>query len=68
MRKSTDAATKAARAADESIRLTREMSRLDQRAWVAAKGIAGIPEIGKPLTVIVAYGNTGKRRGKGSKA
>src|SRR5437016_2811471 len=35
MRKSTDAATKAAKAAEASIIQAKEMTHLDQRAWVA---------------------------------
>jgi hypothetical protein len=60
MRRSTDAATKGARAAEDSITLTREMSRLDQPAWLAPIAIGGTPKIGKPLTVSVKYNNTGK--------
>ena len=60
MRKSTNAATRAAKAAEDSITLTREMSRLDQRAWVAPIAFEGIPEAGKPLTVNVEYKNSGK--------
>ena len=60
MRKSTDAATKAATAAEESIKLTKEMSRLDRRAWVAPMAIAGKPEIDKPFSIKLTVQNTGK--------
>jgi hypothetical protein len=53
---STDAATEAARAASKGL----EMSRLDQRAWVAPFDIQGVPEVDKPYNVIVFMKNTGK--------
>lgn len=35
-------------------------SRLDQRAWVVLKGVAGKPTLNKPLTLRVYFTNTGR--------
>ena len=62
MKKSTDATTKAAEAAQESVVQAREISRLDQRAWVAATvmTMTGKPEVDKSFTVDVLVRNSGK--------
>jgi hypothetical protein len=36
------------------------LARLDQRAWVAAIDITGVPEIGKPFEITVRVKNSGK--------
>ena len=41
---------------------------LDQRAWVAAVSITGVPEINKPFIVKVVSKNTGKTFAKGFRA
>jgi hypothetical protein len=60
MRKSTYAATAAAKAAEAGIRKTEESSHLDQRAWIGVFGIQGDPTIGKPYEVTVELRNSGK--------
>ena len=44
----------------KSINLTRETSRLDQRAWVAVTLIEGSPVVGEPFSAKVVVKNTGK--------
>jgi hypothetical protein len=60
MQKSTNAATKAAKAAEDSVAFAKENAHLDQRAWVAAIDIKGTPEVGKIFTVNVTAKNSGK--------
>ena len=60
MRKSTDAATKAAKAAEDSVTLVRENAHLDQRAWVVVSDVSGVPEVGKPFIVTINISNLGK--------
>lgn len=61
MKKSTNAATKAAKAAEESVKLTKESSRRDQRAWVAFTGVSGgSPAPDAPLIIKVKAKNAGK--------
>jgi hypothetical protein len=60
MKKSTDAATKAAKAAEEGVAFARESAHLDQRAWVAVIDIKGVPEVGKIFTVNITTKNSGK--------
>jgi hypothetical protein len=60
MKKSTDAATKGAKAAHDSVTLARENVHLDQRAWLAAFDIVGTPQVNKPYIVTVWMRNTGK--------
>jgi len=64
MKKSTDAATKAAKSAEDSVAQARETTRLDQRAWVVTAGINGFPEAGHPFRVKVIISNTGKTPAK----
>lgn len=56
MRKSTDAASESVKIAKES----RELSRLDQRAWISAWKITGKLELNKPMTVQIGMKNSGK--------
>lgn len=53
MRKATNAAT-------EGLKSARDMSHLDQRAWVSGAAIEGTPKVGKSWTVDVLVKNTGK--------
>jgi hypothetical protein len=60
MKKSTEAATRAANAAETSVREVRRTARRDQRAWVAAVDIQGIPEVGTIFSVNLVAQNSGK--------
>lgn len=60
MRKSTQAATKAAKAAETSVEQARETARLDQRAWVGVIDVSGNPTLNQPFIVTVQAKNTGK--------
>jgi hypothetical protein len=60
MRESTDASAKAAKAAEDSVTLTKENSRLDQRGWVTVKGVGGVLEAGSWLIIAIECINTGK--------
>ena len=60
MKDSTDAATKAAKAAEDSVILARDMNRLDQRAWVAVAQISGPLQAGEPFVTRIRFKNSGK--------
>jgi hypothetical protein len=60
IRKSTDAATKAANAAEASVKQVRRTAHHDQRAWVAVADIQGIPEVGTIFSVNLVAQNSGK--------
>jgi hypothetical protein len=60
IKKSTEAATKAANAAEASVKQVRKAAHRDQRAWVAVVDIQGVPEIGTIFSVNVAAQNSGK--------
>jgi hypothetical protein len=60
MRKSTNAAARAARAAENSLTFARENAHLDQRAWVAAIDVRGTPQVGKEFEVFLLVKNSGK--------
>jgi hypothetical protein len=60
IKKSTDAATKAANAAEASIKQAKGAARHDQRAWVAVVDIQGIPEVGTIFSVNLLAQNSGK--------
>jgi hypothetical protein len=60
MRKSTDAATRAAQSAEEATKAAKASTRLDQRAWVSAMEVVGTPTIGSPLEIQVNIQNFGK--------
>lgn len=61
MKKSTDAATKAAKAAEDSVTFARESAHLDQRAWVGPMGIRGNPpEVNKDFVADVTVKNRGR--------
>jgi len=60
MHKSTDAATKAANAAEASVKQAKGAARHDQRAWVAMVDIQGTPEVGTIFTVNLTALNSGK--------
>lgn len=61
MRKSTNASTKAAKAAEDSVTKSTENAHLDQRAWVSAKITkVGLPTEGKEFVVEVDIKNTGR--------
>jgi hypothetical protein len=57
MKKSTEAATKAAQ---DTVTLVRDNARLEQRAWVAPIDAKGRPEAGKPYIVTVTFKNSGR--------
>lgn len=48
------------KAATEGLALTREMNRLDQRAWVATSGASGELKVGEQFVAHVTFKNTGK--------
>jgi hypothetical protein len=67
MRESTVATKIAAKAAQDSARdmksaldFSKELSRLDQRAWVSVAEISGFPEIDKPFDITLTFKNSGK--------
>jgi hypothetical protein len=60
MNKSTEAATRAANAAEASVREVRRTARRDQRAWIAMVDIQGIPEVGTMFSVNLVAQNSGK--------
>jgi hypothetical protein len=60
IKNSTYAATKAANAAQASVKQVRESARRDQRAWVALVDIQGIPEVGTIFGVNLVAQNSGK--------
>jgi hypothetical protein len=60
MEQSSRAGTDAAKAASSSVDLTRESTRLDQRAWISIPKIEGKPTIDQPLWINVTAKNTGK--------
>jgi hypothetical protein len=60
MKKSTEAATRAANAAEASVREVRRTARHDQRAWIAVVDIQGIPEVGTMFSVNLVAQNSGK--------
>src|SRR5437879_5170932 len=64
MQKSTIAATKAAKAAEDSVLLAKENTHLDQRAWMAIASISGAPNIGEVFRVTITIRNTGKTPAK----
>jgi hypothetical protein len=59
-RRAADAAKISSDAAKQSVTLARQNARVDQRAWVAVAGIAGIPTTGQILKISVGVRNTGK--------
>ena len=67
MRKSTNAATKAAKAAEDSVLLAKQNAHLDQRAWVVVSDVSGVPEVGKPFIVTMNITNVGKTFAKNLK-
>jgi hypothetical protein len=64
MRKSTDAAVRAANAAETSVAKAETASHVDQRAWIAPSNIRGQAVIGQPYTIWVDLKNTGKTPAK----
>lgn len=60
MQSATDATTRAAKAAEDSITKSEASAHLDQRAWVAATNIDGIPKEGSEFEIKVMAKNTGK--------
>jgi hypothetical protein len=61
MKKSTDAATKAAKAAENSVTLAMKNAHLDQRAWVAVTQIATTqPKAGEAYKPLIILKNSGK--------
>jgi hypothetical protein len=59
MQKSTLAATKAAKAAEDSVALATQNAHLDQRAWIGLASVSGAPNVGQPFRVTIAIRNTG---------
>jgi hypothetical protein len=60
---SADAATRAAESAEESVTLakeSRDLSRLDQRAWVGPFEVTGTPQADQVFKITVSVKNTGK--------
>jgi hypothetical protein len=51
---------KMANSSEESIKETRRAFQIEQRAWVGFSGIGDKPELGKPYTITVQFGNTGR--------
>jgi hypothetical protein len=60
IKKSTDAATKAANAVEAGVTQARGTFRDDQRAWVRLVDIQGIPEVGTIFSVDLVAENTGR--------
>jgi hypothetical protein len=60
IKKSTEAATRAANAAEASVREGEKAARHDQRAWIALVDIQGIPEVGTSFSVNLVAQNSGK--------
>ena len=60
MKKSTEAATRAANAAEASVTQVRRTARHDQRAWLAVVDIQGFPEVGTIFSVNLVAQNSGK--------
>jgi hypothetical protein len=60
MEKSTEAATRAANAAEASVRQVRTTARHDERAWIALVDIQGIPEVGTTFSANLVAQNSGK--------
>ena len=66
MRRSTDAATKAADAAKAAVNQATAATHLEQRAWISVALIEGIPQRDSELQVTVHWKNTGKTFAKHS--
>jgi hypothetical protein len=64
MQKATLAATKAAKAAEDSVVLAKQNAHLDQRAWMALASVSGAPNVGEPFRVTITIRNTGKTPAK----
>jgi hypothetical protein len=60
IKKSTEAASKAANAAEASVKQVRRTAHRDQRAWVAVVDIQGVPEVGTIFSVNLVAQNSGK--------
>lgn len=60
IKKSTEAAIKAANAAEASVKQVRRTAHRDQRAWVAVVDIQGGPEVGTIFSVNLVAQNSGK--------
>ena len=58
--KATEASIEATRTAKQGLELTKEMSQLDQRPWLAPIYIEGKPEADKPFQVSITLRNSGK--------
>jgi hypothetical protein len=67
LKKSADAAMKAAKAAEDSVRHAMATTHLEQRAWVAHTGIEGAPETGREFEAVVTIQNTGRTFAKNLK-
>jgi hypothetical protein len=65
--KQLDEMQKATRAATDGLALTRDMARLDQRAWIACTQVIGVAEENKALSVEMVMKNTGKTPAKNLK-
>lgn len=57
---SAKAATKAANEAEKSVTFARENAHLDQRAWLAAFNIRGVPKANELYQISIIVKNTGK--------
>jgi hypothetical protein len=67
MRKSTEAATKMAKVAKDSLIFAQDNTHLEQRPWVTVISVLSqprFPEAGKPLTIRIVLKNTGKTPAK----
>jgi hypothetical protein len=60
MKASTDAATRAAKAAEDGIRKAEASSHLDQRAWVSTTGVGETHDVGQPVVTTVITKNSGR--------
>ena len=59
MKRSTDAATSAAKSAKESVQFAQDSAQLDQRAWINMEYF-GFPEVNKAFRPVITVTNTGK--------
>jgi archaellum component FlaG (FlaF/FlaG flagellin family) len=61
MQKATEAATKAAEAAQDSVAHAKETAHIDQRAWVSVpEAVSKVPQDGQKFSVSFRIKNTGK--------
>jgi hypothetical protein len=64
MSDAVDQLSASAESAKSSIQATQAAMRLDQRAWIVFKGVAGVPTLNQPWSLQVYFLNTGKTPAK----